>query len=334
MRIMPCWGSMVSPSLALGLRRVKFPRRLVHNLRGFATSARFRARRDECIHTGRKWSVRAIKRRGLRRARLQHREVCDHVATLGAFPLAAAYTASKQAIEGFTGSLAHGLAHFGIRTKLVEPGYVPTTNFGANAIVPFDQLIPADYADFAGPIIKAFGKPALTTKESDVAEGVWNAIPLPDASVDAVVCAQAFRWFATVEAVAEMRRVLVPGGTLGLIWNGRDESVPWVAALFRITNRREGDTPRYRTGAWRKALPAPGLKFIGKRHVRNHHIGSAEQVVLKRTMSVSFIAGLPADERHEVEREVRDLIDGTPELSGGQQVAFLYETSMFAYRAI
>ena len=96
--------------------------------------------------------------------------------TLGTFPLAAAYTASKQAIEGFTGSLAHELAHFGIRTKLVEPGYGPTTNFGANAIIPFDQLIPADYADFAGPIIEAFGKPALTTREGDVAEGVWNAI--------------------------------------------------------------------------------------------------------------------------------------------------------------
>ncbi|TAJ77146.1 MAG: SDR family oxidoreductase [Sphingobium sp.] len=96
--------------------------------------------------------------------------------TLGAFPLAAAYTASKQAIEGFTGSLAHELAHFGIRAKLVEPGYAPTTKFGANAIIPFDQLIPADYADFAGPIVEALGKPALTTKESDVAEGVWNAV--------------------------------------------------------------------------------------------------------------------------------------------------------------
>lgn len=164
--------------------------------------------------------------------------------------------------------------------------------------------------------------------------GSADAIPLPDASVDVVVCAQAFHWFATVEAVAEMRRVLVPGATLGLIWNGRDESVPWVAALSRITDRREGDTPRYRTGAWRKAFPAPGFEFIGERHVRNYHIGSAEQVVLKRTMSVSFIADLPAIERHAVEREVRDLIDVTPELAGGREVAFPYETSMFAFRAI
>ncbi|MCU4179891.1 SDR family oxidoreductase [Bosea sp. BH3] len=96
--------------------------------------------------------------------------------TLGAFPLAAAYTASKQAIEGFTGSLAHELAYFDIRAKLVEPGYAPTTRFGANAIVPVERLLPGEYADFAKPIMEAFAKPSLTTKESDVSEAVWNAV--------------------------------------------------------------------------------------------------------------------------------------------------------------
>lgn len=96
--------------------------------------------------------------------------------TLGAFPLAAAYSASKQAVEGFTSSLALELAHFSIRAKLVEPGYAPTTRFTANAIMPFEQLIPDDYAAFAQPIMEAFGSVALTTKESDVAEGIWNAV--------------------------------------------------------------------------------------------------------------------------------------------------------------
>ena len=96
--------------------------------------------------------------------------------TLEAFPLAAAYTASKQALQGFTGSLAHELAHFHIAVKLVEPGYAPTTNFGANAIIPFDQLLPGEYADFAKPIIEGFAAPALTTREGDVAEGVWDAV--------------------------------------------------------------------------------------------------------------------------------------------------------------
>ncbi|MEZ5865533.1 MAG: class I SAM-dependent methyltransferase [Geminicoccaceae bacterium] len=162
--------------------------------------------------------------------------------------------------------------------------------------------------------------------------GTADSIPLPDSAVDAVVCAQAFHWFATPEAVAEMRRVLVPGGVLGLIWNVRDEDVAWVAALSAITDRREGDTPRYRTGAWRAAFPAPGLAFIGERQVRNAHVGSAADVVLKRTLSVSFIAGLPADERAEVEREVRALISRTPELAGDKDVAFPYRTSMYAYR--
>lgn len=95
--------------------------------------------------------------------------------TLAAMPLAAAYTASKQAIEGFTGSLAHEMAAFGVQVKLVEPGYAPTTRFAANTDIPVADLIPADYADFAGPIFAAFAAPALTTKEGDVAEAVLRA---------------------------------------------------------------------------------------------------------------------------------------------------------------
>jgi Short-chain dehydrogenases of various substrate specificities len=96
--------------------------------------------------------------------------------TLGDFPLAAAYTASKQAVEGFTASLAHELRHFGVGVKLVEPGYAPTTRFGANAIVPVEDLLPGEYADFARPILEAFARPTLTTRESDVAETIWAAV--------------------------------------------------------------------------------------------------------------------------------------------------------------
>lgn len=95
--------------------------------------------------------------------------------TLAPMPLAAAYTASKQAIEGFTGSLAHELAHFGIRAKLVEPGYAPTTRFGQNTSVRPEQLLPKAYADFAAPIFAEYAQPLLTTTESDVAEAVWAA---------------------------------------------------------------------------------------------------------------------------------------------------------------
>ncbi|WP_377810397.1 SDR family oxidoreductase [Azospirillum sp. A29] len=96
--------------------------------------------------------------------------------TLAALPLAAAYTASKQAIEGFTGSLAHELGHFGVRAKLVEPGYGPTTAFSRNAGIVIQDLIPPAYRDFATPIFDAYASPAATTAETDVAEAVSAAI--------------------------------------------------------------------------------------------------------------------------------------------------------------
>jgi NAD(P)-dependent dehydrogenase (short-subunit alcohol dehydrogenase family) len=95
--------------------------------------------------------------------------------TLAAMPLAAAYTASKTAIEGFTGSLAHEMQAFGIRVKLVEPGYGPTTRFSQNTDIRLDDLIPEAYAAFAAPIFAAFASPALVTRETDVAEAVWRA---------------------------------------------------------------------------------------------------------------------------------------------------------------
>jgi NAD(P)-dependent dehydrogenase (short-subunit alcohol dehydrogenase family) len=67
-------------------------------------------------------------------------------ATLASFPLSAIYTASKAAIEGFTGSVALELAAVGVSAKLVEPGYGPDTRFGHNLGIPVAELIPAAYA--------------------------------------------------------------------------------------------------------------------------------------------------------------------------------------------
>jgi NAD(P)-dependent dehydrogenase (short-subunit alcohol dehydrogenase family) len=95
--------------------------------------------------------------------------------TLAPMPLAAAYTASKMAIEGFTGSLAHELVAFNVRVKLVEPGYAPTTRFTSNGAVRMDGLFPEAYADFVTPILASFAQVSATTKESDVAEAVYRA---------------------------------------------------------------------------------------------------------------------------------------------------------------
>jgi len=95
--------------------------------------------------------------------------------TLAPMPLAAAYTASKMAIEGFTGSLAHELAPFNVRAKLVEPGYAPTTRFTSNGASRMEGLFPETYAAFTEPVLAAFAHVTAVTTESDVAEAVYRA---------------------------------------------------------------------------------------------------------------------------------------------------------------
>jgi SAM-dependent methyltransferase len=87
--------------------------------------------------------------------------------------------------------------------------------------------------------------------------GTAEAIPLRDGSLDAVTVGQAFHWFDAGRAVAELGRVLRPAGRLGLIWNARDESRPWVAEIGAILDRHASDAPRYRDGRWRAAFDAP-----------------------------------------------------------------------------
>lgn len=171
--------------------------------------------------------------------------------------------------------------------------------------------------------------------------GRAEAMPLASGSADAVVCAQAFHWFANDAALAEIHRVLRPGGRLGLVWNVRDESVDWVADITRIISPHEGDAPRFHTGDWRKPLlptegPGPGrippTRFSEPRlsvfpHV---HEGTVEAVIVDRIMSVSFIAALPEPERAKVEAALRELAATHPALRGRERIAFPYRTQ--AYR--
>ncbi len=64
--------------------------------------------------------------------------------------------------------------------------------------------------------------------------GTAESIPLDDRSVDVVVVAQAFHWFDAPPALRDIARVLRPAGRLGLVWNDRDETAAWVAALSQV----------------------------------------------------------------------------------------------------
>ncbi len=67
-------------------------------------------------------------------------------------------------------------------------------------------------------------------------------IPANDRSVDVVVVAQAFHWFDPERALPEIARVLKPGGHLALVWNSRDERIPWVRRMGGLLGRQDLDT--------------------------------------------------------------------------------------------
>lgn len=179
------------------------------------------------------------------------------------------------------------------------------------------------------PVARMRAKLAGALTDVKTLEGTAESMPLPDASVDAVVCAQAFHWFSTVAALAEIHRVLKPGGKLGLVWNLRDAHVPWVARLDEIVNRREGDAPRYYTGAWREVFPFSGLGPLRARHFSHGHTGSPEDVIFNRVRSTSFIAALGTEDRAAIDVQLAAFIDSEPELAGRSTVTVPYETAAF-----
>jgi SAM-dependent methyltransferase len=160
--------------------------------------------------------------------------------------------------------------------------------------------------------------------------GSAEAIPLETASADALVCAQAFHWFANEVALGEIHRVLIPGGRVGLVWNVRDESVDWVAAITEIITPYEGDAPRFYKGDWRKPFSSRYFTALEQTLFAYQHVGTAQEVIIDRFVSSSVIAALATQEKAKVANRLHALIASHPALRGWGTIAFPYRTE--AYR--
>ena len=78
--------------------------------------------------------------------------------------------------------------------------------------------------------------------------------------------------------------------------------------------------------------PFDGFGPLQREEFAYEHTGPAEQVIVRRVLSTSFIAALPQDERAQVAAEVRALIAAEPDLAGRDTVAMPYRTT--AYRVV
>jgi SAM-dependent methyltransferase len=157
--------------------------------------------------------------------------------------------------------------------------------------------------------------------------GRAEAVPLGDDSVDAVLVATAFHWFDRDRALAEIARVLRPGGVLGLLYDLVDTSVPWAAELDRL-------------GRSSVSLPPPdepslppaftGFGPVDSEQFPHRHRRTAESMTATiGTHSHTLV--ITPEERAEVLARVRAFLDATPETSDGE---FDHPLVTYAVRAV
>jgi SAM-dependent methyltransferase len=91
-----------------------------------------------------------------------------------------------------------------------------------------------------------------------------EALPLPNASVDAVLAGPALHWFDMDVAGPEIGRVLAPGGMLACLWNVVDNRIDWVAELERVSAARRA-AARFNSTTCARSMDTPtAQEFPGR----------------------------------------------------------------------
>jgi SAM-dependent methyltransferase len=157
--------------------------------------------------------------------------------------------------------------------------------------------------------------------------GSAEAIPLPDASVDAVLVGQALHWFDLSLALPEIARVLVPGGVLAALWNVDDDRVGWVAELSAMSRRRASNTLlRWRQGYGRSeqetalgAGGAGGANFTAAETAEfsNSQTRTADSLVAA-IATHSHLLVMAEAEREELLTQISDFLHREPETAEGE----------------
>ena len=156
-------------------------------------------------------------------------------------------------------------------------------------------------------------------------KGTAEAIPVPDASVDVITAAQSWHWVDESRALPEVARVLKPGGSLALVWNLRDESVPWVKRLGEIMGGSAAET------AMQQEIT------IGAPFGRTERFDVGWSTVtdldglLTLAASRSYIITADEARRTEIFDGLRELVATDPALAGRAEFELPYRT--FCFRA-
>jgi ubiquinone/menaquinone biosynthesis C-methylase UbiE len=144
-------------------------------------------------------------------------------------------------------------------------------------------------------------------------DGTAESMPFPDGSADALTVAQAFHWFDADAALTEIARVLRPGGGLAMIWNRRDESVPWVEQMSEVIHWHDRPISRYDKVDWPAVVAGTGLFTEVQRRQFDYVHEIDRSLLAERVRSVSYIAAMDEAEREENVAKVLELVQDNPE---------------------
>ena len=159
--------------------------------------------------------------------------------------------------------------------------------------------------------------------------GSAERIPLPDASVDAIMIGQALHWFDFERAIPEMARVLRSGGVLAGLWNLTDDRVPWVAEISEL----HAGAPT--VSAWRiQDIPGLDLSFTPPEHDQFAHTHRRTAESLVATVSThSHLLVLDEAERGAVLDRLHAKLLALPKTGAGEFDFPLVTAVMRAIRA-
>jgi SAM-dependent methyltransferase len=155
--------------------------------------------------------------------------------------------------------------------------------------------------------------------------GTAEELPFADGFADVIVAAQAFHWFDHERALPELHRVLVPEGSLGLIWNSRDLSDPLQRAVEELLEPYRVDAVAQSEGEWVEPLEESPLFGPVERRRFPHVLAYTGDDLCARVGSTSFVAALPPAERDALIARTRALTVGLDE-----PFPFVYRTDVYA----
>ncbi len=162
--------------------------------------------------------------------------------------------------------------------------------------------------------------------------GTAEAIPLGDEEADAVVAGSSFHWFELETALAEIHRVLRPGGTLGFGWNHRDGTDPAMARVATAIDHARGGSSEWPTQPWPELVTASGRFRDVERRRFTHVVELPREALADHLRSYTTLAAISAEAQEELREIVGWIADEEPTLHEGAQLRLPFVVE--AYRAV